>query len=103
MNREFNAFTGMVYMQLKRWVSSRSRVVPVILQPFLRLFFIGLGSGIIFSGNINTPFDNLPIPVNTTLIIQLYFNKSFGGVDYITFLVSGLVVITALIGGSHRE
>jgi ABC-2 type transport system permease protein len=98
MNREFNAFTGMVYRQLKRWVSSRSRVVSVILQPFLWLFFIGIGFGSVFSGNINIPFDNLPIPVNTTLIIQSYFNKLFGGVDYITFIVSGLVVITAFIG-----
>jgi len=49
MNREFNALIGMVYRQHKRWISFRSRVVSVILQPFLWLFLIGLGFGSVFS------------------------------------------------------
>lgn len=98
MRREFNAFTAMIYRQLKRWISSPSRVISIVIQPFLWLFFIGVGFGSIFSGNTHTEFDNLPIPVNTTQIIQTYFTRLFGGVDYVTFIVSGLVVTTAFIG-----
>lgn len=98
MSMEFDAFTAMVYRQLKRWISSRARVVSVLLQPFLWLFFIGVGFGSIFNGGVYIQFENLPIPINTTQIIQSYFNKLFGGVDYVTFIVSGLVVVTAFIG-----
>ncbi|MGB9827594.1 MAG: ABC transporter permease [Thermosphaera sp.] len=98
MSREINAFTAIIYRQLKRWISSRSRVVSIIIQPFLWLFFIGVGFGSVFSGNTPVQFDNIPIPINSTQIIQTYFNKLFGGVDYVTFIVSGLVVTTAFIG-----
>ncbi|MEM1527894.1 MAG: hypothetical protein QW267_07280 [Sulfolobales archaeon] len=46
---DFNAFTAMMYGQLKRWWNARSRVVMTLLYPLVWMVFLGLGWGSIFS------------------------------------------------------
>ncbi|MEL9908637.1 MAG: ABC transporter permease [Desulfurococcus sp.] len=100
----FNAFASLFYRQVKRWASSRSRLISTIIQPLLWLVFLGLGFGGVFNPeNINTSALGInatvmPVPVNVTGIVSKYFNTVFGGIDYVTFMVSGMVAMTAFMG-----
>ncbi len=106
MAKSLDALTAMVYRQVKRWISARSRVVSMILQPLLWIIFLGIGFGTIFSAeNIKIPEipglegnATIPLLASSREIIVKYFNNIFGGVDYITFLVTGMVAMTAFIG-----
>lgn len=99
-----NAVASMFYRQVKRWANSRSRLVSTIIQPLLWLVFLGLGFGGVFNPeNIDASalginMTSIPIPVNVTSLMSRYFNNVFGGVDYITFMISGMVAMTAFMG-----
>lgn len=91
-------FIAMVYRQVKRWWSARSRVSATVANPLIWIIFLGLGWGAVFSpSSANTP--SIPgLPVNTiTKMIQDYFNRLFGGVDYVTFMVSGMPAMTVFM------
>jgi ABC-2 type transport system permease protein len=97
-------FIAMVYRQVKRWWSARSRVITTIINPLIWIIFLGLGWGAVFRpGSINSP--SIPgVPVNVIAkTIEEYFNRLFGGIDYITFMVSGMaamtVFMTSFLGG----
>lgn len=95
-----HAFASMVYRQIKRWMGSRSRLISTVIQPLLWLIFLGLGFGGVFNPE---NIDLSKLGINATLplagnIISRYFNSVFGGVDYVTYLVSGMVAMTAFIG-----
>jgi len=71
-----------------------------VIQPLLWLIFLGLGFGGVFNPE---NIDLSKLGINATLplagnIISRYFNSVFGGVDYVTYLVSGMVAMTAFIG-----
>ncbi|MEM2025286.1 MAG: ABC transporter permease [Desulfurococcaceae archaeon] len=96
-----DALVSMVYRQLKRWINSRSRLLSVIVQPLLWLIFLGMGFGKIFDpSNLNS--SNLG--VNATAlpavkeIVSNYFSAIFGGLDYVTYLISGMIAMTAFMG-----
>ena len=97
----WDAFAAMVYRQIKRWVNSRSRLVATIIQPLLWLTFLGLGFGGVFNPE---NIDLSKLGLNTTAlpaathVLSKYFTSIFGGVDYVTYLVSGMVAMTAFIG-----
>jgi len=99
-----NAVASMFYRQVKRWANSRSRLVSTVIQPLLWLVFLGLGFGGVFNPeNIDASalginMTSIPIPVNVTSLMSRYFNNVFGGVDYITFMISGMVAMTAFMG-----
>ncbi len=67
-------FTTMVYRELKRFSHSRARVVGSIVNPLIWLIFFGKGWSGVFSN-----------PMATSI---------FGGVDYMTYLVPGIVAMT---------
>lgn len=91
----------MVYRQLKRWINSRSRLLSVIFQPLLWLIFLGVGFGKIFDPS---NLDSSNLGVNATAIpavkeiVSNYFSAIFGGLDYVTFLISGMIAMTAFMG-----
>ncbi|MEZ0346371.1 MAG: ABC transporter permease [Infirmifilum sp.] len=68
----------MVYRQIKRFVNARSRLVMTIVQPLMWLVFFGLGMGRAFS-----------FPGASSM---------FGGLDYLSFLASGMVSMTIIMG-----
>jgi ABC-2 type transport system permease protein len=84
----WDAIYAMYYRQIKRWVTARSRIASSIVQPLIWLVFLGIGFGNIFSGG----------GFIQPQVVSSIFTKVFGGVDYITFLTSGLVIMTAFIG-----
>jgi len=94
----------MVYRQVKRWATSKSRVLSVIIQPLLWLAFLGIGFGSIFSpNNLNIlPGDNttttLISPAALRAALSRYFTSIFGGIDYMTFIVTGMAAVVAFIG-----
>lgn len=95
-----HAFASMVYRQIKRWIGSKSRLISTVIQPLLWLIFLGLGFGGVFNPE---NIDLSKLGINATLplagdIISKYFNSVFGGVDYVTYLVSGMIAMTAFIG-----
>jgi len=70
----------MIYRQVKRYIGARSRVVMTFVQPVMWIFFFGLGMGSLFT--FNNPY------------IDTLIKQQFGGLDYITFLTSGVVAMT---------
>ncbi|WP_440059379.1 ABC transporter permease [Thermogladius sp. 4427co] len=99
MSIELSPLIAMVYRQVKRWVGARSRLVSTFLNPLVWIIFLGLGWGSIFSAS-NIKLPGLPsIPgFSITDMIQKYFNTIFGGVDYLTFMVSGMAAMTVFMG-----
>jgi ABC-2 type transport system permease protein len=96
-----NAFTAMVYRQLKRWWNNRSRIVMTVVNPLVWMVFLGLGWGGIFSPQ-NMPtvpgVSNMPALIDMLRkAVENYFEQIFGGVDYITFMVTGIVVMSAFM------
>jgi ABC-2 type transport system permease protein len=96
-----NAFTAMVYRQLKRWWNNRSRIVMTVVNPLVWMVFLGLGWGGIFSPQ-NMPtvpgVSNMPVLIDMLRkAVENYFEQIFGGVDYITFMVTGIVVMSAFM------
>ncbi|NJE47737.1 ABC transporter [Thermococcus sp. GR7] len=67
-------FTTMIYRELKRFLRSRARVIGSLINPLIWLIFFGKG----WSGVFNNP---MAAPV-------------FGGVDYMTYLVPGIIAMT---------
>ena len=72
-----NGFLTMTYRQLKRFVNARSRVFMSIINPVIWLVFFGLGWSNVFS-----------FPGAKTI---------FGGLDYLTYLASGMVAMTIMM------
>jgi len=68
----------MVYRQVKRFVNARSRLVMTIVQPLIWLVFFGMGWSRAFS-----------FPGARAM---------FGGLDYLTYLASGMVAMTVMTG-----
>jgi len=102
VSSSLDALLAMLYRQLKRWWSARSRVIMTVLNPLIWMVFLGLGWGGIFSSQ-NIP--NIPglsdIPAMAEVIrkaIDSYFKQTFGGVSYVTFMVTGIAVMTAFMG-----
>ncbi len=79
-----NAFTIMVYRQLKRFIRARSRIVALIVQPVMWIFLFGMGMGGVFS--FNNP------------MIEQFVKQQFGGLDYITFLTTGVIGMSVFMG-----
>ena len=106
MNRDLNALTALVYRQLKRWAVSRSRIISIIIQPLLWIVFLGLGFGAVFSAqniDLSSIIGDSSVakyinPSDVRNVLSRYFTTTFGGVDYITFLVTGMAAMTAFIG-----
>jgi len=73
-----NGFLTMTYRQLKRFVNARSRLMMSIINPIIWLVFFGLGWSNVF---------NFP---GAKMI--------FGGLDYLTYLASGMVAMTIMMG-----
>jgi len=73
-----NGFLTMTYRQLKRFVNARSRLMMSIINPIIWLVFFGLGWSNVF---------NFP---GARMI--------FGGLDYLTYLASGMVAMTIMMG-----
>ncbi|MGB9709777.1 MAG: ABC transporter permease [Infirmifilum sp.] len=73
-----NGIIPMVYRQIKRFVNARSRLVMTIVQPILWLVFFGLGMSRAFS-----------FPGASVM---------FGGLSYLSFLASGMVAMTIIVG-----
>uniref|UniRef100_A0A7J3XYM7 ABC transporter n=1 Tax=Thermogladius calderae TaxID=1200300 RepID=A0A7J3XYM7_9CREN len=97
---------AMVYRQVKRWFSARSRLVSTVLNPLVWIIFLGLGWGSVFSASgFGGALPGIPMPPGFSIsdLIQKYFNTIFGGVDYLTFMVSGMasmaVFMASFIGG----
>ncbi len=72
------AFLVMTYRQVKRFFSARSRLIMSIVNPLLWTIFFGLG----WSGVFRTPM----------------MRAVFGGLDYMTYLASGIVAMTITMG-----
>ncbi|ASJ11050.1 ABC transporter [Thermococcus sp. P6] len=67
-------FLTMIYRELKRFLRSRARVFGSLIFPLIWLIFFGKG----WAGVFNNP----------------YAKNIFGGVDYLTYLVPGVVTMT---------
>ena len=67
-------FATMVYRELKRFSRSRARVIGSVINPLIWLIFFGKG----WAGVFNNPMAR----------------QLFGGVDYMTYLVPGIIVMT---------
>ena len=78
------AFNVMVYRQVKRFLRARSRVVTMMVQPIMWIFFFGLGMGGVFS--FNNP------------MLDAYMKQQFGGLDYVTFLTTGVIAMSIFMG-----
>jgi ABC-2 type transport system permease protein len=91
----------MIYRQLKRWWNNRSRVVMTVLNPLLWMVFLGLGWGGIFSPQSIPTAPGIPnMPSVADVIVKAienYFKQLFGGVDYVTFMITGIVVMSAFM------
>lgn len=106
MSLNMSSLTAMVYRQVKRWWSAKSRVVSVFLNPLLWMVFMGLGMSTVF---MFTP-SNLGIPNSGSMpdmdkamdviarYVQQVINSRFGGLDYATFMVSGMAVMSVFMG-----
>ncbi len=79
-----HAFNVMVYRQLKRFLRARSRVVTMLVQPVMWIFFFGLGMGGVFK--FNDP------------MIDAFIKQQFGGLDYVTFLTTGVIAMSMFMG-----
>jgi len=97
--RDLDAFTAMVYRQLKRWWSARSRVLMTVVNPLIWMVFLGLGWGGIFGGSGIANIPGAPGLVDAIRsAIESYFRQVFGGVSYVAFMVTGVVVMAAFMG-----
>ncbi|NJE05459.1 ABC transporter [Thermococcus sp. M36] len=67
-------FFTMIYRELKRFSRSRARVIGSLINPLIWLIFFGKG----WAGVFDNPFAS----------------QIFGGVDYMTYLVPGIVAMT---------
>jgi len=67
-------FLTMIYRELKRFLRSRARVFGSLIFPLIWLIFFGEG----WAGVFDNP----------------YAKNIFGGVDYLTYLVPGVVIMT---------
>ncbi|NJE85782.1 ABC transporter [Thermococcus sp. CX2] len=67
-------FTTMIYREIKRFIRSKARVIGSLLNPLIWLIFFGKG----WAGAFSFP--------GASMI--------FGGVDYMTFMVPGIVAMT---------
>lgn len=70
-------FITMTYRQVKRFIAARSRLVMTLVNPILWTVFFGLGWNDIF---------NFP-----------QARAVFSGLDYITYLASGMVAMTIIM------
>ncbi|MCC6030845.1 MAG: ABC transporter permease [Desulfurococcales archaeon] len=82
--RSLNYFYTMIYRQVKRFLRARSRVVVSIVQPILWIFLFGMGMGGVF--NFQNP------------MIDAFIRQQFNGLDYMTFLLTGIVAMSIFIG-----
>ena len=106
MRRELDALIALIYRQLKRWAISRSRLISTIIQPLLWIIFLGIGFGTVFSAQSIEPSNligNSTVaryidPTVVKSLISRYFKAVFGGIDYMTFLITGMASMTAFIG-----
>ncbi len=106
MRRELDALIALIYRQLKRWAISRSRIISTIIQPLLWIIFLGIGFGTVFSAQSIEPSNligNSTVaryidPSVVKSLISRYFTAVFGGIDYMTFLITGMASMTAFIG-----
>ncbi|ABR55068.1 daunorubicin resistance ABC transporter, inner membrane subunit B [Methanococcus vannielii SB] len=73
-----NAFLAMSYRQLKRFTRAKSRVFGSLLNPIVWLLFFGVG----WSRAFNFPAAR----------------EIFGGVDYLSYLIPGVVSMTIFSG-----
>ena len=73
MNEFFNAMGVMVYRQLKRFTRARSRVIGSIFNPIIWMVFFGLGGSGLFPSSMA--------------------NLLFRGLDYMSFLAPGMVMM----------
>ncbi len=73
-----NGFIVMTYRQIKRFASAKSRLVTSIVNPVIWIAFFGLGWSNVFN-----------FPGARTV---------FGGLDYLTYLASGMVAMTIMMG-----
>ncbi|MEM0014506.1 MAG: ABC transporter permease [Zestosphaera sp.] len=73
-----DGFIVMTYRQLKRFVSAKSRLVMSVVNPIVWIVFFGLGWSNVFS-----------FPGARAV---------FGGLDYLTYLASGMVAMTIMMG-----
>lgn len=84
MYRSLTVFYSMVYRQLKRFIRARSRVIAVVIQPILWVVLFGMGMGGVF--NFSNP------------LIDQFIRAQFGGVDYVTYLVTGVIAMSVFMG-----
>ena len=80
----FDTFYTMVYRQIRRFIRARSRVVVSIVQPVLWIILFGMGMGGVF--NFSDP------------MIDQFIRQQFGGLDYVTFLATGIISMSIFIG-----
>lgn len=106
MALDASPFVAMVYRQVKRWWSSKSRVVSVFLNPLLWMVFMGFGMSTVFTftpNDVNVPDTNTVPNTGSALeavarYIQQIINSRFGGLDYATFMVSGMATMSVFMG-----
>ncbi len=77
------AFTVMVYRQLKNFLRARSRVVATLIQPMMWILLFGLGMGSVL--NVGGP-------------AATFIRSVFEGLDYTTFLATGVVGMSVFLG-----
>ncbi len=106
MSLNLSSLTAMIYRQIKRWWDAKSRVVSAFLNPLLWMVFMGLGMSTVF---MFTPSD-LSIPNSGSIsnmdkavdamarYVQQLINSRFGGLDYATFMVSDMAVMSVFMG-----
>ncbi len=75
-NRDLLAFYALVYRHIKRFIRYKSRIVTSFIQPILWFVFFGIGWSYAFN------------------IRGLNLKFLFGGVDYLKFLLPGVVMMT---------
>ncbi|MEM1541874.1 MAG: ABC transporter permease [Ignisphaera sp.] len=106
MSLDLSPFIAMVYRHVKRWWSARSRVISVFLNPLLWMIFMGLGMSTVFTF---TPKDVAPPGIDAlpnvgnimdtiAKYVQQMVNSRFGGLDYATFMVSGMATMSVFMG-----
>ncbi|MEZ0394504.1 MAG: ABC transporter permease [Desulfurococcaceae archaeon] len=106
------ALQAMIYRQVKRWLTERSRVIGTVLNPLLWIIFLGVGLSTVFTFNPSDVAKYLPsLPgISATALanqlanmIQDAINSRFGGLDYLTFMVTSMpaiaIFMTSFISG----
>ena len=79
MASALDAFTIMVYRQLKRLVRARSRLVGSLVNPLIWMIFFGLGWSSVFKGAAA--------------------RAMFGGYSYLDYLAPGVVMMAVFMAG----